>query len=840
MNFKKRSNLRCMPETSARSTLWPGLISGLLVGCTTPSTPLLVPPLIDKSAVRAGNEAAVAPAAPASGVQVFDTPAPPVPARVDNLKAGPGAAADGSVAADTALQFDSLPLPSFIQVVFGSVLKKNFSIDPAVLGRTDLVTIRTGPQTASQTLETTRMLLKTYGLAVTELGGFYRVAPDSNLGAYAPEIRRGRAQPDVPLPLRPVYQLVEMTSVKSAEVSGWLKAMFAQKINIQDDPARNALLISGQPSDMVAALEAIQVLDQPLMRGRQSKLITPATLASDELARKLQEILAAEGYSVSVGGTSQSAISLITIPASNSLLVFTVDAGVLKHVIEWANKLDTLDNDNKRVGSYFSYTVKYADAQSLAKTLQDLLSGSAQTVAPGAIGTTPRAPGRIVVNSATNTLIFTSTQSEYQQLLSILRELDQPAKSALIEVTVAEVRVTDGNQLGIEWALPSGNRVVGGTQGGLGLGTSGLTLNFLSNARVVKAQLNALAEASRANILSTPRILARNGETATIQVGQEVPIVTSQQSNANTGIVGGGSGTVTSGILQTIQYKSTGVILKVKPIIFSGDRIELDVSQEVSSAGATPAGGVTVTPTISTRKVETKLSIKDGATWLLAGLMSRNESKTESGIPLLKDLPFAGQLFRKNTGSSDKTELIVLITPYIINDDAVAEQLTQSFRNQLGDWAQIQGQRPSGPASAPIQSSPVPVRSEVPPSLPPQKTVPAVDQESATPAVSRGERPAAPVPAQTLSGGEAPEPDSAKLSSSATPQDPLGVAPGKPVRDPTLLDELKRAKTGPVTTEGVVRPPSAAAVVPSKAAKGQAKSRSGKPATAASAVAGSK
>ncbi|PZP27302.1 MAG: hypothetical protein DI603_22305 [Roseateles depolymerans] len=714
--------------------------------------------------------------------------------------------------------FDGLPLPSFVQVVFGSVLKKNYSIDPVVLSRTDLVTIRTGPQTAAQTLDTTRMLLKTYGLAVTELGGFYRIAPDNNLNAYSPEIRRGRAQPEVPLPLRPVFQLVEMTSVKAVEVSGWLKTMFGQKITIQEDPSRNALLLNGQPADMVAALEALQVLDQPLMRGRRSKLLTPSALSSEDLARKLAEILSTEGYAVSVGSGTQSAISLITIPASNSVLVFTVDESVLQHVISWSQKLEALDNDSRRVGSYFSYTVKYADAQSLAKTLQELLSTPAQTAAPGAIGVTPKAPGRIVVNGATNTLIFTSTQSEYQQLLSILRELDQPSKSALIEVTVAEVRVSDTSQLGIEWALPSGNRVVGGTKGGLGIGTGGLTLNYLSNAGVVKAQLNALAAASKANILSTPRIMARNGETAMIQVGQEVPIVTSQQSNANSGVVGGSNGTVATGILQTIQYKNTGVILKVKPVIFSGDRIELDVSQEVSSAAATSTG-VTTSPTISTRKVETKLSIKDGATWLLGGLMSSSDTKTDSGIPLLKDIPIAGQLFRTNTGSVDKTELIVLITPYIINDDNVAEQLTQSFRSQLGGWAQAQ------PATAQKQSDGRAAATSSPDVGAPNAASPPASQPQA-PAV---EAPVSAVVAPgTGKGGSSPNepeaPSKAPEASSvpAASADLGAILSGSnstPVTDPKLLDEFKRAQSGPAMTEHVV--PAGVATVPSN--KGAAK-----------------
>jgi len=135
-----------------------------------------------------------------------------------------------------------------------------------------------------------------------------------------------------------------------------------------------------------------------------------------------------------------------------------------------------------------------------------------------------------------------------------------------------------------------------------------------------------------------------------------------------------------------VQYRSTGVILRVKPVIHAGDRIELEVSQEVSAAASTTTG-VSTSPTISTRKIDTKLTLKDGATVLLGGLMSSNQSKNEGGVPLLKDIPGIGQLFRVDGETNDNTELIVLITPYIISDDKDAEAITDAFRSRLGGWA---------------------------------------------------------------------------------------------------------------------------------------------------------
>jgi len=284
------------------------------------------------------------------------------------------------------------------------------------------------------------------------------------------------------------------------------------------------------------------------------------------------------------------------------------------------------------------------------------------------------------VDSNTNTLIFNTNAENYSQLISLLGTLDQPSKSALIEVTVAEVRLTDSYSLGIEWLLresgANGDITTIGTIGGLALGTAGLTLTRLASGGDVRLILNALASSNRATILSSPRIVARNGETARIQVGQEVPIITSQQST-----LAGTSGD-TTGVLQTVQYRNTGVILSIKPNIFSGDRIDLDVNQEVSAAVATTTG-VNNSPTFLTRNIDTKLTLEHGSTVLLGGLISDDRASGARGVPWLMDIPVLGQLFRVNNDNTSRTELIVLITPYVVNDGSDARHYTEEFKAML-------------------------------------------------------------------------------------------------------------------------------------------------------------
>lgn len=644
--------------------------------------------------------------------RVSETPKPPAPERLQTGKtaAPPDAVVDDK--ANIALSFEQIPLPSFIQAVYSAILKKTVNLDPKVVERKDLVTLRTGePQTLTQVESAARLLLKSYGIAVVEMGGMVRVVPDNAALGYLPEIRRGRALPETPLALRPIFQLVELEAVRNTDIANWIRLMFGEKVKLQEDPGRNAVILSGTSDDVVAAMEAIHILDQPLMKGRQSFRMSPLYWSADEFAKRLGEILQAEGYSA--GTTASTAVSMpvtiLPVSAVNSVFVFAASEKILGHVVAWANELDK--PNEKGVGrSFFTYQAKYTDAQALATTLDRLLTGGAQkitgTASTGATAAPP-ALAKVVVDNASNSLIFQGNNEDYGQIRSLLQGLDKPTKEALIEVTVAEVTLTNNSQLGVEWLLKEakvdGTTMTAGTLGGLSIGSSGLNFRRIDSAGNVRLLINALASSNRATILSSPRIVARNGETATIQVGQEVPIITSQQTSPTTGSTGS--------VLQTVQYRTTGVILNVKPVIHSGDQVDLDVTQEVSSAQTTTTG-VNTSPTFSTRKLQTKLSLKNGATVLLGGLISGSKSEGNAGIPLLKDIPVLGHAFRTDTTKNDRTELIVLITPYIIADDNDAAVVTNAFRKQLGGWAQpravMNADKPEGAQKTDETASPVP------------------------------------------------------------------------------------------------------------------------------------
>jgi general secretion pathway protein D len=675
----------------------------VVVGCSGLQPVTLPPPLATPNR-GSGSGAATA---PDNGIQQPEFEAMPAPPGVDPpTRVGPSATPEGQTLpmkgrpGSFHLNFNQVPLTTLVQVVFADMLGKTVQMDPKVIERRDLVSFRTPPgQSAAQVEDAMRLLLKSFGLAVLDFGAMVRVVPDGAQSGYLPELRRGSALPETPERLRPVFQLVELEAVRNVEVAGWLKTIMGNRVTVTEDTTRNAVLLSGTTDNVAAAIDTVRLLDQPVMRGRTSLRITPVYWSAQDLAATLQQVLTAEGYAVAPvnqplqSGGVRYPITLLPVPVTNSLLVFSISVDVLRHVQSWVDKLDQA-NKQTSGKNFFTYTPRNVSADSLAKMLGQVMQGginataapaAAAGAAPASAAATPRgaAPtggNRLVVDSNTNTLIFNTNAENYSQLISLLNTLDQPSKSALIEVTVAEVRLTDSYTLGIEWLLresgANGNITTIGTIGGLALGTAGLTLTRLASGGDVRLVLNALATSNRATILSSPRVVARNGETARIQVGQEVPIVTSQQSTLE-----GTTGTST-GVLQTIQYRNTGVILSIRPQIFSGDRIDLDVKQEVSAAVATSTG-VNNSPTFLTRNIDTKLTLEHGSTVLLGGLISDDRATGDRGVPWLMQIPVLGQLFRVNNDNTSRTELVVLITPYVVNDGSDARHYTEEFKAML-------------------------------------------------------------------------------------------------------------------------------------------------------------
>ena len=607
--------------------------------------------------------------------------------------------------APASLTIEQMPLPAFINTVLGDTLHLTFEVDPRIAQRNDLVTLRTGrPLSPSEILALARAVLRDYGIDVIFSGNLARVVPNEALMSQSPSVVRGRSTADVAENMRPIFQYVSLRGVSASDMAAWLQAALGTKVRISTTPQGNAVLILGLPEDIQAANEVIGTLDQPRLAGHRSLRIEPVFWSAAQLSEKLIDILRAEGYFVGPNLQNPGAVVVLPLRPSNTLVVFASDQKTLTHVEAWVRDLDHASQvDPER--SLFFYRVRNTTAESLAAVLNSVLQGrySARAVAApsesaglppglpppppgvppgapsaGAAGPPPGTPpsGRIVTDPARNAIIFQGSADEFAQLRPLIESLDQAPREAIIEATVAEVTLADNDTLGAEWVASLGarpNEIIQNVM--TGIGTAGFTFTVLNRAGATRLIINALASNNRVKVLSTPKILSRSGGEAKIQVGAQVPIVTSQGTSSQLQQQG------TSAILQSIQYKDTGVILTVKPTIYAGSQIDLEIRQEVSEAVPNNTSQVS-SPIINTRTVSTQLSLQDGATVLLGGLIMENANSTSTGIPGLKDIPGVGFLFGTQNVMKTRSELFVFITPYIVNSGEDAARLAESFKNQ--------------------------------------------------------------------------------------------------------------------------------------------------------------
>jgi len=662
--------------------------------------------------------------------------------------------AKGGKPARYRISFDHMPLPGFIQYVLGDLLNLNLYVAPRVSqDKNKVVTLRADhPVTKAQLIATTRTVLNSFGLALVQDNQLYRVLPNKNVKNVAPKYLRNQNEASTPMNLRPVFHYVKLRSANFKNVYQTLNSLLkGQQVEIYPQRSQNALILYGQRADVKNALDAVHLLDQPRMQGTKGRMISLAYLQPKTLAKKLGQVLSSEGYAVgNTAGKSQGngpgAISLIPVPASDSIILLSPNHKLLHHAVAWVHKLDSPGQRSGNKG-LFVYHVKNANATALARTVSQFFGGSGNAgggsqSSPGGLtlsgtagtrttsggmstrggrssgprgnnsrgginnrngnngsngnnngrngngngGSQPRVFGKnIVVNVATNSIIFRGSAKQFQQLRSLLQELDQPERQVLIEVTIAEVDLTKTQQTGISWALGAahiGNAILkGGTLGGLGVpSNSGINFRVLNNSGATRSLIEALATNSHARILSTPRIMALNGHQAFINVGNSVPVLTSQQTS-RTQVSGN------TGLLQSIQYVDTGVILSVTPVIHGQGDVDMRVKQEVSNANSTSTG-VRNSPTIQKRTVQTDLSAPNGDTVVLGGLIKRNQSTSNSGVPVLKNIPGIGALFRKRHQSKKRTELLVLLTPHILSHASGLQSVTHALRNRFQGMSQ--------------------------------------------------------------------------------------------------------------------------------------------------------
>jgi general secretion pathway protein D len=329
-----------------------------------------------------------------------------------------------------------------------------------------------------------------------------------------------------------------------------------------------------------------------------------------------------------------------------------------------------------------------------AATPQAAISGNTGPLAsPAGVlppGTTPAAletegalqppQVRVVADEKNNALVIYARPRDYKMIENVIRRLDVVPLQVMLEATIAEVTLNDALNYGLQFFLNPANKnnlelSTGNTGSGVPQDIASVFpgFNYVLNTGSARTILSALSQITHVNVVSSPQLLVLDHQTAALQVGDQIPILTQSAVSV-----------VTTGapVVNSIEYRSTGVVLLITPRVNSSGLITLDIDQEVSDVKSTTSSTID-SPTITQRRIVSSVAVQDGHTVALGGLIQDNETRGRSGIPGLQDIPVLGLLFSSTANSDERTELLVLITPKIIRDSQDAYDMTEDLRNRM-------------------------------------------------------------------------------------------------------------------------------------------------------------
>ncbi|MDA3785985.1 MAG: hypothetical protein PF568_03720, partial [Deltaproteobacteria bacterium] len=518
---------------------------------------------------------------------------------------------------------------------------------------------------------------------------------------------------------RLILQIIPIHHLAAQEASQLLEPYLSTQGTISTIASHNTLLISDYESKIIDLLSILARLDVSPLTSVKIRLVKVMNAPLFDLRDEVVEILA----TLNINTTDFEGIAIQPLERISSLLLVSQSEFLVNNAEKWITELDVMpgrDRDN-----IYIYNARNTVASELAELVNRLIQDDStpttqssaadtspdQTSAQSSLGAARKIAGATKGSMAS--LRFTGTPllladdtriiillralpPDYSRLVRLLERLDNLPRQVLVEVIVAEISLKNELSLGVEWAIL--NNKLGsnnGTPYSFDMDTFGLT-NSLSTALNlvvkggddVKGLLKALAGKTDLSILSSPQVLVLNTETATVNVGEEVPIVTTITENEYPG------GSDTPQVDKTVQYKNTGVILEVTPQINYNGIIILDIKQTVSKALPIPEKGVQSNP-IRTRELKTKFAVKDGQSILIGGLIGTDNTISDSGIPFFKDIPLLGYLFKYETRQMEKTELLIMLTPYVIETENVLDQYITEFAGKMNELRQELHSSPS-------------------------------------------------------------------------------------------------------------------------------------------------
>ncbi len=587
------------------------------------------------------------------------------------------------------LDFVNISIEEFVSIVYTEMLKKNYSLDTAIKGN---VTVQTrGQINASQLLSIVESVLASKNAVMISRQNHFELVPISKAKSFSfkPELYSARN-------IKPGYRMVivPVHYVKPADLKSILESVAPGAGHLKIDNERKAIVVTGSEQEISNVVDAVQIFDVSWLESKSIALLPVQNAQASAVKKEISKILTSQNKT--------HEIVLDIFERFNALLVVAAHKNEIKVVKNWLEILDVrVPTADTRL---FVYEVQNRKASELAEMLNGIFNegaeglGSADTGAKSktasskeVVVTNKKAaktsgsskskdtPLKIVADESNNAIIIQAKESEYKNILSVIKKLDVLPLQVLIEVSIVEVTLTDELTYGLEWFLRHNginDKFDADTtldlNAGAGIGAIAPGFSFLlgGTGSLVQAVFNTLASESKLNVISSPSLMALDNHTATIRVGDQQPVQVASAKSTNNDV-----------LTQSIEYKSTGVLLSVTPRVNSGGLVTMELSQEVTDIGG--IDDATGQRSFLQRNINSTVAVQDGRTIILGGLITENAVNAESGIPGIHNWPIIGGLFGKKANSKIKRELIVLITPKVIYNHEGATQVTQEYAEKM-------------------------------------------------------------------------------------------------------------------------------------------------------------
>ena len=665
-----------------------------------PKAPTPVPPIPSQPTIQVGPKPSQA-VAPATPPPPTPPPSPP-PIRPPMPRTGPA----------VVFNFDNADLYEVIRVI-GEVLRINYIIDPRVKGVVNIHT--SGSISSEDAFPIFQSILRLNGATAVKKDDVYEIVPFSDGKKSSLLVSPTREPGKQVSEDKYTIQIVSVKYIPVAEVSKIIKPFLSDGADIIEHPPHNILIIGDIASNVKKSLDIIGLFDIDIFTDLRVRIYPILNSDVNEVAKEMERIFSS--FEVSTKSGRGVGITFTPITRINSLLVVSSIPSIFEKVERWLKELDRIPTEGSKF-SVFVYYVQNAKAKDLAEVLKPAFTAGKEkkgefkektveqppgqrSIRPPPTPPTPQAAPteeggavpageiNIVVDETNNALVIRAFPRDYRSILETIKKLDIYPKQVLIEVFLAEITLDDANKFGIEWARfissnppiaqeftlnsppptdPFGQALAAGTN---------LRYSIVELGGRVAAAINAAASDNRLKVVSSPHILASNNKEAKIQVGSSQPILTNTYSTGITSTTGIG---VVEG---TIEYKDIGIILVVTPRISDGGLVSMEISVENSTVATTSLGTLPSIPVFNKRTAKTVLSVMEGQSIVIGGLIQDTKNETKSGIPFLSKIPILGALFGYQTYGKARTELILMMTPHVITDLNQSNAVTREFREKV-------------------------------------------------------------------------------------------------------------------------------------------------------------